>query len=326
MAYPTSTLTVTRPDLGGSLIEYPLDAMNGGFIALEVLPVIQAELQASKFGVIPVEQLLKVPEVTRASSGGYNRTGFTFREEFYSTQEYGIEEPVDARNSAMYKNYFDMELISAQRCRSIILRRAEMRAAALIFNSTTWTGGSLTTSITNEWDDYTNATPIYDVENAVRKIYSNSGLWANALIINRKVFRNLRLCDQIMDAIRSEGAGNPSKASDITVGMLSAVFDLPKIIVAGGSYDSALEGQDATIADIWDDEYAMVARVATTNDISEPCIVRTIHWSEDGSEIGGTVEEYIDPTVRAKIIRVRHDVQEKVLYKECGHLLSNITT
>lgn len=326
MAYPTTTLETLRPDLGGSMLEYPLDAMNNGFIGLEVLPVLEADKQSGSFGIIPVEQLLKVPEVSRTSNSGYSRGGFTFQDDSYSTKEYGYEEPVDERNKAIYSSYFDMELISALRARSIILRRAEIRYAAAIFNTSTWTGASLTTAVTNEWDDYTNAVPINDVEGAVRKVYDGTGLWPNALIMNRKVFRNLRLCDQIIDAIRSAGAGNPTKASDITTNMLSAVFDLPKIIVAGGAYDSATEGQSATISDIWSSEYAMVARVATTNDIAEPCIGRTIHWAADGSSIGGVVESYYSPEVRANIIRVRHEVTEKILYAQCGHLLSNVTT
>ena len=73
-------------------------------------------------------------------------------------------------------------------------------------------------------------------------------------------------------------------------------------------------------------EYAMVCKVATGRDFREPCIGRTFHWSADGSSIGGTVESYRDETVRADIIRVRHDVDELVLYPQAGHLLSNITT
>jgi hypothetical protein len=70
----------------------------------------------------------------------------------------------------------------------------------------------------------------------------------------------------------------------------------------------------------------MVCRVATGLDIREACIGRTFHWSADGSSIGGTIEEYRDETVRSAIIRVRHDVDEVVMYPQAGHLLSNITT
>jgi hypothetical protein len=60
--------------------------------------------------------------------------------------------------------------------------------------------------------------------------------------------------------------------------------------------------------------------------MAEPCIGRMFHWSEDGSSPGGTVESYRDEIVRGNIIRVRHDVDEVVLYPQAGHLVSNITT
>jgi hypothetical protein len=45
----------------------------------------------------------------------------------------------------------------------------EARYSAAIFNSSTWTGdGTLMHAITNEWDDPTNATPVDDVEYAVK--------------------------------------------------------------------------------------------------------------------------------------------------------------
>jgi hypothetical protein len=108
--------------------------------------------------------------------------------------------------------------------------------------------------------------------------------------------------------------------------MLAQVFDLDYVIVAGSSKNSAVEGQAPTPTQIWSDEYAMVCKVATSNDMREPCIGRTFHWSEDGSSIGGSIEEYYEEQSRSKIIRVRHDVDEVVMYLQAGHLLSNVTT
>ena len=68
----------------------------------------------------------------------------------------------------------------------------------------------------------------------------------------------------------------------------------------------------------------MVCRGAETNDIKEPCLGRIFHWAEDGSEIGGMVETYREESSRADIVRVRHDVQEQVLYTQMGHLLTSV--
>jgi hypothetical protein len=80
-----------------------------------------------------------------------------------------------------------------------------------------------------------------------------------------------------------------------------------------------------TAASVWTDTYAMLLRVATSGDFSEPCIGRTFHFSADGSAIGGTVEMYREEARRADIIRVRHDVDEVRLHTEMGFLITGAT-
>jgi len=325
MPHPETSLATLRPDLA-SFFEFELEAEAAGYIAAEVFPVVDVVSQSGTYGIIPLEQLLQDRDTLRSPGSGYARGSFTFQTATYACVEHGAEEPVDDREARMYAEYFDAEMISTARAFGAVLRNAELRVANAVFNTTTWTGAALTTAPTNEWDDATNAVPLTDVEAATQLIYDGSGLWPNALIINRKVFRNLRNCDQIIARITASGAGDPAKASDVTTAMLAQAFDLDHIIVAGGSRNSAIEGQAATPVQIWSDEYAMVCKIATSGDMKEPCIGRTFHWSDDGSSLGGTVETYRDENIRGDVVRVRHDVDEIVLYPQAGHLLSNITT
>ena len=327
MPSPSSSLATLRPDLA-SFLEFDLESERAGFIASQVLPVMSVASQAGNFGKIPLEELLQQRETKRAPGSGYARGSFKFEPAVYATEEHGAEEPIDDREAQMYADYFDAEQIATMRAFSAVLRNAEQRVADAIFNASTWTGSALTTGISNEWDanHKTNAVPIANVEAAVQKVYDGSGLWPNALIINRKVFRNLRNLDEIIDRVESAGAGSASKPSDITPAMLAQVFDLDYVIVAGTSKNGAKEGQAATPQQIWSSEYAMVCRVATSNDMREACIGRTFHWGQDGSSVGGTVESYRDEVVRGNVIRVRHDVDEVILYPQAGHLLSNVTT
>jgi hypothetical protein len=321
MPSPSTSLATLRPDLGGSFMEFDLAMQAKGYVAHRVLPVFESAVQTGPFGKIPIEQLLQNRDTARAPGSGYSRGKFTFTTDSFSCEEHGAEEPVDDREAKMYANYFDAEAVAALRAREVVLSNAERRAAALIFNATTWTP----TAITNEWDDYPNATPITDVETAVQALWAASGLWPDAMVINRKVFRNLRNCAQIIDRLKYNGVVDV-RPSKINEAMLASVFDLAEVIVAGTPKNSANEGQAVTIAPIWSDEYAMIFKRAQTQDIREPCIGRTIHWADDGSTVDGMVESYRDETVRSDIIRARHDVDEKVLYVEAGKLLSNITT
>lgn len=325
MATPTSAPPTLRPDLA-EFMEFDLENERKGYVALQVLPPVEVSLQADNPGKVPLETLLQEADTKRNDRGMYNRVNTKFETFAYATQENGIEVPIDEREKNRYQHLIQIDQISNAKGWGIVSRNHEIRVANLVFNTTTFTGSSLTTGITHEWDDPVNAVPITDVEAAVKKIYDNSGLDANALVINKQVFRNLRNCEQVVERIQSAGAGSATKARDITIEMLKEVFDLDHIIVAGASKNTANEGQAATPARIWSGEYAMVCRIAESGDMREPCLGRTFHWSEDGSVIGGTIEEYEEMQSRARIIRVRHDTDEVIMYPQAGHLLSNITT
>jgi len=326
MPSPSASLSTLRPDLSSSLEEFDLQADRLDFIGTRVFPVIEVARQTGSFGKIPIEQLLQNRDTERAPGSGYSRGSFTFTHATYACDEHGAEEPVDDREARMYRDYFDAEMLATQRARDAVLRNHEKRVAAALFNATTFT--DQTTSVTNEWDanHTSDATPIANVETAVQAVYARTGLWPNALILNRLVFRNLRLLDEITDAIQAAGAGQAAKASDITPQMLAQVFDLDYVLIAGSAKNTAKEGQTASLSSIWSSEYAMVARIGTTNDPKEPCIGRTFHWGEDGSEIGGVVESYRDESVRSDIIRCRMDTDELILYTEAAQLLDNVTT
>jgi len=324
MPSPSTSLATHRPDLEASLEAFDLAANMQGFIANQVFPTLEVQNKAGIFGKIPLAQLLQSADTRRAPGSGYPRSGWTFTTDSFSCEEHGWEESVDDSEAAMYAEFFDAELIATQRAMSNVMVNHEKRLAALLVNETTFSGKI--TTLTHEWDDASNGKPVDNVETAVQAIYTASGLWANALILNKKVFRSLRSNDQVRDRIASSGAGDPTKAQDVTVNMMKAVFDLDHIFVAGGTKNSATEGQTATPAQIWDDDYAMVCKVATNNDVKEACLGRTFHWSEDGSQAGGMVESYRDENVRSDVIRVRHDVDQKLLLTEAGHLIKNVTT
>lgn len=334
MPSPSTSLATLRPDLAESFMEFDLAADQAGYVGTKVFPVAEVASQAGTFGKIPLEELLQNSDTKRAPGSGYSRGDFTFETASYACQEHGHEEVVDDREAKMYAEYFDAEVISTARAFNAVLRNFEKRIADAVFNTTTWaisgtvasSPGTLGANLVNEWDDATNATPINDVEFAVQKIYDNSGLWPNALIINQKVFRNLRLCDQIRDRISSSGAGDSELAARVVLQQIADAFDLQHIIVAGGSQNTANEAQAASISQIWSGEYAMVCRIPTSNDFREPGIGRTFHWSADGSSLLGSVETYRDESVRGEVVRVRQDVDEIVLYPQAGYLLGNVTT
>ena len=321
MPSPSSALSTQRPDLAASLEEFDLMMDAAGFIGHRVFPVVDVASQAGSFGKIPIEQLLQNRDTARAPGSGYNRGQWKFETATFSTSEQGVEEPIDDREAAMYANYFDAEVIATQRAMRAVIEAQEKRIAAKVFNATTYTA----TTITNEWDDYVNAVPITDVEAKIQAMYAASGLWPNAMIINQKVFRNLRNCAQIVDRVKYQGFQD-ARPGNISVQAIAQVLAIDNLLVAGGTKATSNEGATLALAPIWSNEYAWIGRIATSNDFKEPCVGRIFHWNGDGSVEGGRVETYRDESIRADVVRVRHDVAEVDLHTTCNGIFDNVTT
>lgn len=325
MPSPTSSLATLRPDLAGSLEEFNLAQDRQGFIGTQVLPIMDVAKASGNFGTIPIEQLLQERTTLRAPGGSYSRGNFQFTPGSYATVEYGAEEPVDDNQSVAYRDYFIAEQISAQRALDAVLREWEKRVAAAVFNATTWTSNTTAISSAVRWDVKADAAPIDQIDAAKRKVWDASGIWPNTVIMSRKNFMNLRLCDQIRERVASTGAGDSVLQKRITVQQIAQAFDIEKVLIGNSAKNTENEGQDVTIAPIWSDTEVMVCRTAMTNDFREVAIGRNFHWAEDGSSPGGTMESYRDETIRGDVIRARIQVQEKILYVPAGHLLTTVT-
>jgi len=321
MPAPSTALNGYRPDLG-TMFQFDVEMDNAGFIANKIAPPFEVAEQNGTICIIPLKQLRQTPQTGRNDRGNYNRVNFTFRDENYATKENGLEMPIDKRRSKIYRNWFDFEVATTAITMNMVLRAYEMRIAAALHNATTFAGA--TAAVTNEWNDWAAATPLTDVQKGKLAVWSATGIYPNALQVNKRQFDNLRNCTQITEKIASSGAGTAIKPADITAQILANCFDLDEIVIADSSKDAANEGQAVDIDQVWSDEYALLYRAPKTNRIEEPCLMRTIHWGEDGSTIGGTIETYYEDQSRGDVVRVRHDTQERMMYTELGYLFSNI--
>lgn len=324
MAYPSGTLGTLRPDLAGALEAFDISEREG-YIAQLVLPVFNVTMQSDTIPKILVSELLREAVVERAAGTGYNRDQMKFGTDSYATVDRGVEEVIDDRDRNRYKYYIDAEILAAKRAKRKIWTALEKRVAALIFNTTTWTGASLTTAVATPWSTVATATPITDVTAALLKVYNGSGLRANTVIISYATFLNLRNCAQIIDRLKYNGIQDvrPSKISQSD---MAQALGVERVLVASQPRLTNIEGATTAIGSIWGTTMAMVCKTIDPGDqdIRTPGLGRIFNWTEDGSDVDGTVEQYEDTRVRGNVIRVRNDVMEKVLLTESGHLLTSV--
>lgn len=306
-----------RPDLGAAYEEFMDSPEVNRFVANEIAPVISTPVQAGNYSNITRETALQTADAKRASGGGYNRIAVGAEDKLFSTKEYGLEGVVDDRKRRLYQSDFDLELVTLRQTIRRLLIAREKRVAAMIFNTTTWTGSALYTddSAAEPWDDP--ATDIIsDVVEDTEKVRGGTGMEPNALLVSKKQLKNICKNTGVLALFPGAPIVTPKMVRD----NLFQIFELEKLIVPGMVENTADEGLAATISDIWSDDYAMVCRVANPGDpIDTPCVARTWLWTpETPTEL--LVESYREEQVRALILRARHDLEEKVIDAAQGHL------
>ena len=318
---PSGDGAILRPDIADALVEFDAEMAMEGYVATQVLPIFEVKEQTANFGKLTLKELMKDQDVARASGAAYARTDFKLEQDNYTCEEYGIEIPVDERNARIYQRYFDSEVQAARIARSVILREHEKRVAALLFNTTTFSGK--TSAVTTEWSTTASATILADVKTAMKAVKAQCGVMADTMLISDTVWFDVIDNAGIIDRVKYN-EHTDVKRKQFTTTAIADALGLKRIIVANGVKNTAKEGQSVSIADIWDDEYALIFKMAEGNDLESPSLGHTFHWNMDGSSPKGTVETYYSTERRANIVRVRHDVDEKVKFVEAGYLLSNI--
>jgi hypothetical protein len=311
---------IYRPDLGVAVMEF-LEGNTMGFIGLEVMPLFPTSKQSATYPVTPKEVLMNIPDVSRAPRGKYNRGDWEYERGKFSTVEKGWEEPIDDTERSL----FDQEapgmadFIATKRAMNHILRGQEKRIADKIFNASTFTPHAVSV----EWDTGETAKPISDVNDGRSAFRTQCGMLPDVLVISYTTYQNLKECDQIVNRLKYTFPG--IDINRMTSDQLAAVFDVPRVLIGGSIYNSAKKKKTASIADVWDKEYAALMKIGSGMDLTQPCIGRTFLWTEDSRE-NAIVEEYREESIRSDVFRVRHNVDEAYMrsYDDSGTVVSDI--
>lgn len=324
---------VYRPDLGTLMVEY-MEQGNMGFIGLEIMPIFRSPVQSGTYPVIPKEVMLTAPDASRAPRSSYQRDDWEYERGIFQTHEKGVEEVMDDSERALLDQEApgSADLVSTERAYRKIMRSQELRIANKIFNETNFTANALT----NEWDDFANATPIDDVNDGILSFREACGMLPDALVIAFSTFLNLKSCDQIVNRLVYNFPG--ADINRMNPEQLAAVLNVPRVLVGGGIYNAAGKGLDASLANIWSNEYAALVKISNGRDLSIPGVGRTFLWTEDSPQ-NPIVESYREEQTRSDIFRVRHHVDESLCQSKtdtgavqsnvaaaCVYLFSNVTT
>ena len=308
------TYGVPRADLGEALQEY-IDS-ESNYIGTTAFPITNVGVESGKYSAIVRETLTARATTRRGDNGAYARVGLKAEDVTFACEENGLEHPISEKVRKRYQSDFDAEMAGAKKIASQLMREQEIRVADLLFDATTWTGSDLYLDTTGTWATVT-TNIIGDVETAKEKVFGNTGMEANTLIINRNTLSDILVNTAIVGRVQYAQVAT----QEAVLNALANIMGLDQILVGKGVYNSKPEGATAfSGTPIWSNSYAMVGYVPADSDPSMPAIGRTFLWTED-SPTNMISESYEEVQTRSTVVRVRQNTDEKRIDPYFGFLL-----
>ena len=320
MPIHTGSVAIPKPWVAKALMEWSPDDQL--YAADKVLPMSGVQVQDGTLPIVQREDMLRIENTELSPGATYGRVEFREKGLQFHCVKNGLEAQITDEDRALYKTAFDVELVKAKQVRTMMAVKRESRVATAIFNTTVWTGAALYTD--NSGSPWTTVgTDVFtQIEAALEKVRLGSGMLANALVLNTTNIGRL-LANTV---IRARYPGAAIITRQMLVDTLAQLFGIQQIIECGAVYSSAAEGQTFVGANIWSNLYAMLARVCTGSDLSQPGLGRTIRWDAvSGMEADVEVSTYREEQTDSDVIKVRNYLDELVLGSAFGHLMKIAT-
>lgn len=306
-----ATYAVPRADLGEIIREH--DFSTEGFIAGLVLPEREVAKEAATLPVSRRENL-KRADAKHKNGAAFNRINIEMEDFAYACKDYGLEATLTDRDLKNYASDFDAESETVIQIRHKMLVEREIRVKDLLLNTTTWTGASLYTDVSAApWDAAASAV-IAQILAAMELSRKLTGVRPDSLLCGAVALNNLLGNTEI----KARFINVPVLTEALLKSNMASIFGLQNLFVGGKVYDSAMEGQDASISDIWADDYAMVFKLNQGSTASGG-LGRTLKWNEMPQE--EATLQYREEQTASDVFRIEEYAQEAVFNSSFGHLL-----
>ena len=315
----SNSSAIFRGDIAG-VVEQAKD-FEAGLIGTAVMPVLDVPVRAGQYPtfVLKEGQLLKSDMKTRSPYSGYARGTRAFTQDTYTALEYGYEEAVDDTVTLDVARFFDAEVIAAKLAKRKLLLAHELRVAAKIFDSGTFTA-------TNSGTAYTTANLAtfdvgQDVQDALDRLLSKGESTTNTkVVIPFGIWSRLRASTKFQNRLRGTGLSTDTILNASTQAAAEA-FGVSEVLIGRASYDQAPEGVAFSAASVWSNTFIWVGSVTEAGaGYFGGGAGFTLNWSEYGPAIG--VSTYREETIKSNIVRASQYTAEKIVNANAGQLIS----
>lgn len=286
---------------------------NLDYIADLALPRIQVKQETGLIWKMGTENF-NIKSLQRGDKSVSKRSGYTVdASTTYRVVNYALSDVVTEGMRNMAANPMQPEMDTAEYLTEQLMLNKEYLAGSTLFSTSGFSGYTETLNAAADryqWSDYTNSAPLEDAAYAKNKIATNSGATSNiVLVIGADVWQQLENHPDIVDRIKYTQFGV------IGEDLVAKAMQIDKLYVGKALYNTANEGQTASLARIWG-KYALFMHKPANVGLKTAACAATIHG-------GNYVRKWTANELRgATVIEVEEAFEHKLLSPQSGYLFS----
>lgn len=326
-----------RPDILLTLADSMQNSADK-FISTRVLPYFATAVST---GAVPkFIRNSKIERLYKPRYGSFSRGDSVVEQgDTFNCEEQGFELPYDHKDVEIYGD----EDKCVRGMGAMVLDKTalahEAAVASQLMNETTFSGQ--VTTVDNAWTE-SSSTPRKDVASAAYTASRRVGVAQNdmSVVLSAGLYNDLLNNDTIQANFRALGTN--TRRADLNRWIepteLAQYLGVREVLVGNATYDTAEEGQDAVYANVWSDDYCLVAYLGDESETDmTPGLGKTFLWDDpmevdsetrpagmEGNLRGMTLETYGDVTTRTSIVRARHSLDPLLFNKIAGQLLAGV--
>jgi len=295
-----------------------------GMIADLIAPIVSVGKQSDIYPIWSQADALRVEDDKRAPGTEANLISQDVSSEAYFAKNYALKTGLTLEDRENMDAGFIKELRDGK-ARFLKGKVAIAWESRVCLQVTSGSNVGSYSTVISDWMDHAtgNSTPLADVQTALDNVQDLTGYRPNRLIMGELAWRHFRRhADVIAILYGDSGQGQPRYASREQV---KAIFEVDQFLVGAAYYNSAPEGQSASLSPLWlDNVLAYYAPPAPS--IDEPSFMYSFRWSKPGLPNMGVERHPFDSKKKSEEVEIGYYQDEKVTSAPLSFLITNVTS
>lgn len=298
-----------------ALTEISQRVTNTELIADQVWPIVNVRKDSDKYFVYNKANL-RAENDEWAPKAMANETDWDVTTESYSTQRRALAQLVEDDEVQNADSPLDIMADTASTLTEKLMIRLEKRLAGVLQTVGNYDADArpdISASASDQWDNFGSADsdPLEDIANGRQIVAKKIFRRPNLVFMSREVFEILKEHPKIIERIKYTQRGL------LTPDILASLFDVDRVLIAGGGENTAIEGAADSLAYIWG-KHCFLGWVTPSASLRSPS------WGYHLMSQRLLAERWRDDPRKGEMLRVSMKETPKVVTQEAGYFLQNV--